>query len=139
MREDFKVGIGPAGGPEMIARALGRRLWALAQEGEEYAVVLAVDNDLHYFVQCLVQPDEGCWIEAISDYYLPPRPLLSDAQVAGLEALGFRKPTRRKPNWWQRRPQPVDWAEVAQLLLATLVGPYQVTDGDVLELKIFPS
>ena len=139
LRETFTVQVDAAGGFDMVAGALGRRLDLLSAVPGQHNVVLDVRRPpVSYYVQAIVDAADGAWIEAVSNEFIPDERLrLDDAQELALVEFGFSPPAE-SPNFFRHVPPPVDWYLVAQVMVGTLRHVYGATDEDELVLSIYP-
>jgi hypothetical protein len=138
LRETFTVQVEGAGGFDLVAGALGRRLDLLSSVPGQHNVVLELRRPGNHFVQAIVDATDGAWIEAVSNEFIrDQRHRLDDAQELTLVELGF-SPPNESPNFFRHEPQPVDWFAVAALMVGALRLVYGATDTDELVLSIYP-
>jgi hypothetical protein len=138
LRETFTVHVEAAGGFDLVVGALGRRLDRLSADPGQHNVLLEISGPANQFVQAIVDCADGAWIEAVSNQFIHDERLrLDDAQELTLVEYGFSPPAD-SPNFFQHQPQPVDWFEIAELMVGTLRDVYGATDTDELVLSIYP-
>ena len=138
LTETFTLQVEGAGGFDLVAGALGRRLDLLSTVPGQHNVVLELSGPGNHYVQAIIDPADGAWIEAVSNEFITDQRLrLDDAQELTLVELGFSPPAE-SPNFFQHVPQPVDWFVVAELVVGTLRHVYGATDTDELVLSIYP-
>lgn len=138
--EDFEVPVHAAGGLGVATIALARKLAWLADQGGQHNVILSTPRLRWYYTQCLVDPADGIWIEAVSnEFIVPVEDKLTSAQEELLSGLGFNHPDGEgSPNHWCVLVGLVDWVEAAALLTAPLVTVYGLTELDDLAVQIRP-
>jgi len=137
--KSFTVPLGPAGGIALMAPALSRKLVEVATRDERYIVILYLDGCEWYYTQCLVDPDDGAWVEAVSNTYIEPEELRLDAgQETTLATLGFEPPGEFSPNHHRLVTHPVPWSYVADLLTIPLVTVYGADRSRLVHVLIGP-
>lgn len=138
--ERFGVPLHAAGGLGMSTAALARKLAWLANRGGQHNVYLSTPRLPWYYTQCLVDPLDGLWIEAVANEFIDPvDEKLSPEQEELLADIGFRKPEPdASPNHWLVLTAPVDCGEAAALLTTPLVLVYGLTELDELVVQICP-
>jgi hypothetical protein len=137
--EDFEVPVHAAGGLGLATAALARKLAWLADQGGQHNVILSTPRLAWYYTQCVVDPADGLWAEAVSnEYIVPVEDQLTVDQERSLVGLGFHEPDEGSRNYWCVLPAPVDWAWAASLLTAPLESVYGMTETDELVVQIFP-
>jgi hypothetical protein len=136
----FEVPVHAAGGLGVATIALARKLAWLANEGGQHNVFLSTPRLRWYYTQCVVDPADGIWIEAVSnEFIVPVEDKLTSEQEELLAGLGFNEPDEDgSPNHWCVLAAPVDWVEAAALLTAPLVTVYGLTELDELVVEICP-
>jgi len=137
--KSFTVPLGPAGGIALMASALSRKLVEVASRCEPYIVILHLDGCESYFTQCLVDPDDGAYVEAVSNTYIEPEEFRLDTdQETTLAALGFEPPGEFSPNHHRLIAHPVPWSYVADLLTIPLVTVYGADRSRLVHVLIGP-
>jgi hypothetical protein len=87
-------------------------------------------KDRNLFVQAVAQGNHGLRLETTSNEYRSDDDQLSETEIATLEKMGWRSPTRPdsrpdndpfgSPNFYLDTPQPVDFDALAALMVNTL-------------------
>lgn len=122
-----------------LAQALG------ALEEDEYLIInLKGSNRV---VQFAGQGAHGMRAETVSNFYLPEKDQLGEAQHERLLELGWNPPCNLpdqfghepvgSPNYFLDLPQPVDFVRVAFLAVNTLLGPLAAEHPLWLEYRSF--
>lgn len=140
VNENFQVPVHTAGGFGAASAALARKLAWLDAQGGQHNMFLSTPRLQWYYTQCVVDPVDGMWIEAVSNEFIEPvEDQLSADQEQMLADIGFHDPDDDgSPNHWCVLATPVDWAEAAALLTAPLVLVYGLTELDDLVVEICP-
>lgn len=137
--EAFGVPLGAGGGPAVTTTALSRKLAWLSDQGGQHNVILSSPAVPWAYTQCLVDSEDGIWIEAISNnYILPTEHFLGPLEFATLAQLGFAPPGEDDPNHWLVMAQPVDWSLAAALLIVPMLEVYGMHRSDLLIVEISP-
>lgn len=134
----FRIPLGPGGGFGPVVAALSRKLSSLAVPTHHGAAFLSVTGRPARFTQCLVDVDEGAWVECVSNRYLRGRNRLTRVERQAIGDLGYDPPGRESPNFSASFDQPVDWDAVARLLVAPFIAVFECHDHDTLELVVNP-
>ena len=146
--EHFQVSPAAGGGPGPCAAAMGRKLADLVEHGC-FCVVIASAAESRLFVQVVATP-VGLHAEAVSNEFLRDTDFeLTSTQEARLADLGWRHPevaadgsvdrNGSAVNWWLDLQGVAGLGLAANLLVDTIIGVYAVDDGEVLDVRIFPS
>lgn len=121
---------------------------AIGELGEDRFLILGVKRSGRC-IQFAGQGAYGLRAEVVGNAYLPDADRLGPAQLAWLEANGWRAPTGTpeeatperdpdgSPNPYIDFPEPVDAAEVADLAVLTLVEALEVEHPGGLEYRAF--
>lgn len=137
--DSFTLPIGPAGGVELMAPALARKLAEVATRGERHIVGVVLEGTGWHYTQCLIDPDRT-WVEAVSNDYIEPAELRLDAdQEAVLAALGFEPPDDESPNHHRVFDHPVPWSLVAELLTIPIVAVYGAGHHERVRVDVTPA
>jgi hypothetical protein len=132
----FTVPVGPAGGLEAIIAALTRLLAGMDSPTHTGAVFLNPQAHPGRFSQCLVDVEDGAWVECVSNAYLPDHDHLDGEQAQLLVDLGFLAPDDLHPNFWLIHDQPVPWDLIAHLMAAPFATVFPVHELEVMELTV---
>ena len=125
-------------------RNLGEALRGL--EKDEYLILVAQGKN--YFVQFAGQGTEGMRAEAVSNTYIEPSALLSDAACQEFRSLGWSpptyvqsqgipKPAEGSPNFYRDARAPVPCARLAALAVKTLRTIYGIREPGELTYTSF--
>ena len=135
----FEVPIGAAGGLAVATSALARKLAWLACEPGQHDVIVDSPDVAWGYTQCLVDPAEGAWAEAMSNRFITDAGArLGRHQLATLISLGFNPPDDDVPNHWCVHPLPVEWTIVAAQLTIPMASVYGLGPHDALTVQISP-
>lgn len=138
-RDTFWVPLGAGGGVRPLIGALARKLAEVARRPDCHAVIVSLPaRGAHIFTQTLVSARDGAWVEAVSNEFIDVEAdRLSDDHHMLLAAHGFAPPGERSPNHHRIIDHPVDWAEVAEMLVAPLESVYGATAQSEVQVRIF--
>ena len=120
------------------------KLAAVLERLDEGQFLILSLKDRNLFVQAVAQGNHGLRLETTSNEYRSNDDQLSETEIARLEKMGWRLPTRPdsrpdndlfgSPNFYLDAPQPADVSVCASLLVRTLVDVLGVADHGQLEI-----
>lgn len=110
----------------------------LIENDETWVVQLRRDGAAQPpYVQGARDDDDTLVVEVSNDDIHDPK--LTAMQLAGLAALGWRKPGTESPNYSREYAADADVDEVATLIVTTMATALGFTDGDAVEVEVFAS
>jgi hypothetical protein len=134
----FQVPVGPAGGFEAIVAALTRKLATTAVPTHIGMVALYPVDHPGRYTQCLLDVEDGAWVECVSNEFLAPHDRLSPEDEKLLVEVGYQEPDDLHPNFWMIQDPPVDWPMVANLLVAPFGTIWPCQPYGIMELVVDP-
>jgi hypothetical protein len=105
-------------GWDQFAAELRRLLEFLDEDPERFVIVAATDR--HRFVQFAAGEGNTLRGEAVSNHFLEADEQLDRETVSFLGRLGWKRPTKTRPNFWQTWPTSAGTRRPAAVAVRTL-------------------
>lgn len=124
-----------------LAARLSDLLDRLAADPGRWILILEVGPPAaNHFIQYLAYEDGSLAAETVSNRYLTVPHRHSERTHRLLYGLGWRPPSKSKPNWWSAQATMVPDAEAAARLgISTLRSAFGADDDDRVRARLFSS